>query len=140
MFKQTKKKAKDLAKELEREIKATEVELNHKKQLLASLDQFEAKPVMRGRRPYATKTPVVGRGGRPGRKAMPVRRKSKNRDAILGAAAKLRGNFSLADLIKEIHKKDPEFGGKYPSGTILAAFRNTPEIRKLKRGTYIYKG
>ncbi|MCX6647615.1 MAG: hypothetical protein NTY09_14830 [bacterium] len=139
MFKQTKQKAKDLAKELKREIQIIESELNHKKQLLASLDMFEAKPGLRGRYAIASKQPAgigVGRG----RRAMPKRRRSKNRDAILAAASKLEGKFSLAELIAEIHKKDPKFGGKYPSGTILAAFRTTPEIKKLKRGTYSYKG
>jgi len=139
MFKQTKQKVKDLAKELKREIQIMESELNHKKQLLASLDMFDSKPGPRGGFRTAGKQ-LAGTGVRRGRRAMPKRRRSKNRDAILAAASKLQGKFSLAELIAEIHKKDPKFGGKYPSGTILAAFRTTPEIKKLKRGTYSFKG
>lgn len=139
MFKNTKKKAKDLAKELIREIKISERELQHKKQLLASLDQFQTEPGLRHRGPFATKRPTMMVGAKRGRKPKPVRRKSKNRDIILNAANKLKGKFSLADLVKEIRKKNTKFGGKYPSGTILAVLRTTPEIKKQARGIYFLR-
>lgn len=139
MFKKTKKKAKDLSKELIREIKIAELELHHKKQLLLSLDQFQSKPGLRRSGSFATKRPTMRVGAKRGRKAMPIRRKSKNRDIILNAAKKLKGKFSLADLVKEIRKKNTKFGGKYPSGTILAVLRTTPEIRKQARGIYSLK-
>lgn len=139
MLKNTQKKAKDLAKELIREIKISERELQHKKQLLASLDQFQTKPGLTRLGPFATKRPTMMVGAKRGRRAMPVRRKSKNRDIILNAAKKLKANFSLADLVREIRKKNTKFGGKYPSGTILAVLRTTPEIKKLRRGVYSLK-
>lgn len=140
MLKKTQQKANDLAKELKREIQAMEAELDHKKQLLSSLAMFDIKPGFKARRKPGPKKAAAVKVARRGRRAMPTRRKSKNRDAILAAASKLGDKFSLAELISEIHKKNPKFGGKFPSGTVLATLRNTPEVKKIKRGTYAYKG
>ncbi len=146
MFKQTKKKAADLAKELKREIKMLEAELGHKKQLLATLGELDRKTPFGFRRgpgrPAGTrpKASVAMRGRPAGRTKRPVRRKSKNRDIVLDAAKKLKGRFSLADLRNEILKKEPKFGGKYASGTILAVLKNTPEVKKIGRGTYKLTG
>jgi len=79
--------------------------------------------------------------GKPGRKPkIRGRRHSRNRDAVLDAAARLGDRFSLAELKDAMEKKDPKFGGQYASATILAVLKTTPEIKKVKRGTYAYKG
>ena len=140
MTTKTQKKAAALISELKKEIHTLEAELSHKKQLLSSLSMFDRKPYGTGRRGGRPKG-VVGRpaGRKPGRKA-PTQRKSKNRDAILGAAERLNmKKFSLAELKDEILRKDPKWGGKYASGTILAALKTTPQIKKVKRGQYSYK-
>ena len=139
------KKATDLKKELAREIRTLEHELAEKKQLLSTLSQFESRKRPSIARPRSIARPAPRRRvkvSRPsaGRKTTRVRRPSKNRDTILTAAKRLKGRFTLAELKDKIFQNDPKFGGKYPSGTILALLRNTPEIKKLKRGVYRFKG
>ena len=149
MFGKTQKKAQDLVKELKLEIQALEEELAYKKQVLVTIQGLDRKgPGARktsgglfGRRgpgrPTARRVPSATRA----RTAAPrTQRKSKNRDAILGAAGRMKkGKFTLGELKAEIHRKDPKFGGKHPSGTILAALKNTPDIEKVGRGVYKYK-
>jgi len=140
MTTRTQKKAAALVNELKKEIQTLDAELSYKKQLLSSLSMFDRKgpgPGRRGGRPKGKIGRPVGR--KPGRK-VPVQRKSKNRDAILGAAERLNmKKFSLAELKTEILRKDPKWGGKYASGTILAALKTTPQIKKVKRGQYSLK-
>ena len=129
-----KKKVTSLRKDLEREIASLESELANKKDLLATLSQVETG---RGKRrtvtrKYATATKRVGK--------KTGRRKSKNRDMIIEAASKMRGQFSMAQLVEKIKSKHPKFGGKYPAGTIITTLKSTPEVKKVKRGYYTYKG
>jgi len=141
MFKQTQKKAADLAKDLRREIQMLEAELNDKKHLLETLSQMERKTPFLGRKkpgPKPRGTVTMGRSP-VARKVVHTQRKSKNRDIVTDAAGKLGSKFSLAELKNEILKKYPKFGGDYASGTILAVLKNTPQIKKVKRGTYTYK-
>jgi hypothetical protein len=137
------KKAADLAKELKIEIKRLEHEVTVKKGLLETLGNIEGKlggTRKIGRRTHWATKKAKGKGnGRRTRSKIPTRRKSKNRDIVLEAASKLKGKFSLAQLKDKILDKSPKFGGTYASGTILAVLRTTPEIKKLKRGTYTYK-
>jgi len=140
MFTKTQKKAADLVKELKKEIMVLEAELSHKKQLLGALAQLDRK-APKAMRSMGTRTGGIKRptARKYGAKA-PVQRKSKNRDIIIGAANRIKKNkFTLGELKDEIRKKNPKFGGDYPSGTILAVLKNTPQIRKVKRGTYSYK-
>ncbi len=140
-----KKKAVDLKKELIRDIRELEAELHEKKSLLDNLERIEVKKrgvYGRGRprgRTAGTKSARVA-GPVQGGRRKPVRRKSKHRDTIINAARKMKGRFTLAELKEKIFEKDPKFGGNYPSGTILAALKSTPEIKRLKRGVYRYKG
>jgi len=128
-----KKKVTSLRKDLEREIASLESELANKKDLLATLSQVETgRMKRRTTRKYAT---AAKRGGK-----KTGRRKSKNRDMIIEAASKMRGQFSMAQLVEKIKSKHPKFGGKYPAGTIITTLKSTPEVKKVKRGYYTYKG
>lgn len=128
-----KKKVINLRKDLEREIASLENELANKKDLLATLSRVETGRAKRTTtRKYATATKKSGK--------KTGRRKSKNRDMIIEAASKMRGQFSMAQLVEKIKSKHPKFGGKYPAGTIITTLKSTPEVKKVKRGYYKYNG
>jgi hypothetical protein len=129
-----KKKVTNLRRDLEREIASLENELRSKKDLLATLSRVEGG---RGRRRGPIrKHATAAKRGRKGT----GRRSSKNRDMIVEAASKMRGQFTLAQLREKIQEKHPKFGGKYPSSTIITTLKTTPEVRKVKRGYYKFKG
>jgi len=143
MISKTRKKAADLAKEIDREIRMLENELAQKRELLSTLSQLDLLKAVTGRRPARRRRAAIKRARPATRRRAPRlggRRKSKNRDAILAAASRLKGRFTLAQLSEKIRERDPGFGGRYPSGTILSVLKSTPEIRKIKRGTYVFRG
>jgi hypothetical protein len=143
MYGSTERKAAELAKELMREIDMLEAELSHKKDLLVTLSKIGgvSKIGRPRRKPGPKPKSSVAMKGKPGRKPKATgRRRSKNRDAVLEAAGKLGSKFTLAELKDMLQRKDPKFGGKYASATILAVLKTTPEIKKVKRGLYTYKG
>lgn len=137
MAKKIKSSVSALTRELRSEIALLEKELKEKKEILLVLDKLSGRKTTAKRK---GRLPAAGtkRGGK-GKKG-PVRRKSKNRDMVLEAASVLKAGFSLQDLLKTIHKKHPKFGGKYPSSTLITVLRTTPEVKKIKRGTYKYTG
>jgi len=138
----TKKRALALAKELRREIAQMEEELDQKKSLLSTLSLFGVTrgPGTRGPRRAGPAAPRKKSANGRRRRAVPAGRKSHNRDIVLAAASRIKGRFSLAQLRETIHESYPRFGGKYASGTIINIIKKTPEISKVKRGLYLYKG
>ncbi len=130
-----------VTRDLKTEIAKLERELAEKREVLHALTRLKGGPLRRSARPVAgygrkTVTRKIARG----RKAMPIRRKSKNRDALISAAKSMKGTFELKDLLKKAIAKDSTFGGKNPSTTALAVLKTTPEIRKVRRGLYQYRG
>jgi len=145
MARDIKSRVSSLRRELKREINELERELTEKKDILTALGKMGGRKVVRKRkvrraRRVTAKRPAKRRAVRKIRRAAPKRRKSKNRDAILAAAGTFRGRFKLNELTDKILKKNPRFGGKHPAGAILAVLKTTPEIKKVKRGLYRYKG
>lgn len=143
MARDIKSRVAGLKRELKREITTLERELAEKKSILAALAKMAGRAPAarrkRGRPKRAVAKAPAKRKIRKARRAAPARRKSKNRDAILAAARTFKGRFRLNELTDRILKKNPRFGGKHPAGAILAVLKNTPEIKKVKRGLYRYK-
>jgi hypothetical protein len=143
MISKTRKKAADLAKEIEREVRMLENELAQKRELLSTLSQLDLLKAATGPRPIRRRRGAAKRARPATRRRAPRiggRRRSKNRDAVITAASKLKGRFTLAQLREKIQEKEPRFGGRYPSGTILSVLKSTPEVKKVKRGTYVFRG
>jgi hypothetical protein len=144
MISKTRKKAADLAKEIEREVRMLENELAQKRELLSTLSQLDLLKAATGPRPTRRRRRAAIKRARPAtrRRAPRIggRRRSKNRDAVIAAASRLKGRFTLAQLREKIQEKEPRFGGRYPSGTILSVLKSTPEVKKVKRGTYVFRG
>lgn len=144
MARDIKSRVNSVARQLENEIRTLEYELAEKKEILSALKKLKGTgPARRLGRPIAGRKRAGRRPGpkpgpKPGR-SMPGRRRSKNRDAILKAAKRFKGTFSLGELLKKVTAKNPDFGGKHPASTTLAVLKTTPEIRKIKRGIYRYK-
>lgn len=148
MARDIKSRVNSVARQLEDEIRTLEYELAEKKEILSALRKLKGTgPARRLGRPINGRKragrKIAGRPGpkpgpKPGR-SMPARRQSKNRDAILKAAKRFKGTFSLGELLKKVTAKNPDFGGKHPASTTLAVLKTTPEIRKIKRGLYRYK-
>ncbi|HEX9744471.1 MAG TPA: hypothetical protein VGB30_03500 [bacterium] len=117
-----------LVMELRKEISALEKELVDKRDVLSALEKVAG--IKKGRGPGRKPKSAIKRG----------RRKSKNRDVVLDAAKTFKGQFSLQELLNKIKSKNSKFGGKYPASTVITVLRTTPEVKKLKRGTYKYAG
>ncbi len=153
MARDIKSRVNSLARQLEDEIRNLEYDLAEKKEVLSALKKMKGTgPAKRLGRPINGRK-RAGRkaAGRPGpkpglkarlkaRRSIPVRRQSKNRDAILNTAKRMKGTFSLGELLKKVTAKNPDFGGKHPASTTLAVLKTTPEIMKIKRGLYRYEG
>ena len=136
------RKARELVHELQQEIQRMEGELNNKKEILERLENIGGTPVRikrRYRRKAAVESGITRRGRRPG-KRIPGRRRSANRDVVLQAARTFAGRFKLHELQAKVTSINPKFGGNHPSGTIISVLKTTPEIRKIRRGEYKYKG
>ena len=127
-----------LAKELRANIAELERDLAEKRGVLSALEQVYGggtRKSTNGRRvTSAARKPRASRGGGP------KRRRSKNRDIVINAASALGGNFTLQELLHKIRAKNPGFGGKYPSSTLITVIRTTPAVKKVRRGQYKYAG
>lgn len=126
-----------LVKDLRRAIAELESELETKKSALHSLEKIagiQSMPVRTYTKAVAAKPVPSKRGGKPGR------RKSKNRDLVIAAASALPGKFSLTDLLRQIHKTNPGFGGKFAASALITVLKTTPEVKKLDRGVYKFVG